>query len=105
MKNTAWFLPVCLCASMCFTLTVHAETVPKDILATTPAGDKVLLHPNGRWEFINAKKAIEAKEIAQQFPENQGCPSGMQGGFLGIGRCVPVGDKDYNRGSMSGKGR
>lgn len=102
MKNTAWLL---LCASMFFIYTAHADTAPKDILAVTPQGDEVLLHPNGRWEFINSKKAIDAKEIAQQFPENQGCPSNTQGGFLGLGRCVSVGDKDYNRGSMSGKGR
>lgn len=64
-----------------------------------------MLHPNGRWEFIDEKKAIQAREIAKQFPENQGCPPGTQGGFLGFGRCIPIGDKDYNRGSLSGKGR
>lgn len=102
MKNTAWLL---LCASIFFTFMAHADTTPNDIIVLTPQGDEVLLHPNGRWEFTNSKKAIEAKEIAQQFPENKGCSSNTQGGFLGLGRCVPVGDKDYNRGSLSGKGR
>ena len=82
-----------------------AEESPNPIKATTVSGDKVILHPNGRWEFVDAKKAAEAKEVARQFPENQGCPPGTQGGLLGLGRCIPIGDKDYNRGSMSGKGR
>ena len=63
-------------------------------------GDKVVLHPNGRWEFVDAKKQTEAKKVADQFPENQGCPPGWQGGALGFGRCIPPGDKDFNRGSM-----
>jgi len=82
-----------------------ADTEPQDIIGTTDKGEKIVLHPNGRWEFVDTAKAAEAKEIAKQFPENQGCPSNMQGGFLGFGRCIPQGDKDYNRGSMSGKGR
>lgn len=76
-----------------------------DRQAATPDGDQVVLHANGRWEFVDTKKAAQAAEIAKQFPENQGCPPGTQGGLLGFGRCVPIGDKDYNRGSMSGKGR
>lgn len=82
-----------------------ADDTPSDIRAVTPSGDQVVLHPNGRWEFVDTKKAAEAKEVAKQFPENQGCPPGTQGGLLGYGRCIPIGDKDYNRGSMSGKGR
>lgn len=82
-----------------------AQGVPVEIQAVTSNGDAVVLHPNGRWEFVDTKKAAQAKEIAQQFPENQGCPSNTQGGLLGYGRCIPKGDKDYNRGSLSGKGR
>ena len=84
---------------------VLADELGKDLQAETSSGDQVILHPNGRWEFIDTKKAAEAKEVAKQFPENQGCPPGTQGGYLGLGRCIPIGDKDYNRGSMSGKGR
>jgi hypothetical protein len=71
------------------------------IEATTPAGDKVLLHPNGRWEYADRSKAEDARKIAQQYPENQGCPNGAQGGLFGIGRCIMPGDKDYNRGSLN----
>ncbi len=84
---------------------VFAADEPQAIKATTASGDTVILHPNGRWEFVDTQKAAEAQEIAKQFPENQGCPAGTQGGFLGFGRCIPIGDKDFNRGSMSGKGR
>ena len=69
--------------------------------ATTTTGDKVLLHPNGRWEYVDQKKAGEARAIAQRYPENQGCPPGSQGGILGMGRCILPGDKDYNRGSLN----
>ncbi len=82
-----------------------AEESSGPIKATTTNGDKVMLYPNGRWEFADVKKAAEAKEVARQFPENQGCPPGTQGGLLGFGRCIPIGDKDYNRGSLGGKGR
>lgn len=105
MKKSSRYLAVYFCVNVMFALTAHAENTPKDLFATTPQGDQVTLHPNGRWEFIDTKKAAEAKEVAKQFPENQGCPQGTQGGLLGLGRCVSVGDKDYNRGSMSGKGR
>ena len=71
------------------------------IEATTPSGDKVLLHPNGRWEYVDKKKADDARQVAQQYPENQGCPPGSQGGLFGVGRCIKPGDKDYNRGSLN----
>ena len=88
-----------------FSLPGMAEEIATDIRAVTPNGDQVTLHPNGRWEFVDSKKAAEADKVAKQFPENQGCPPGTQGGVLGLGRCVPIGDKDFNRGSMGGKGR
>ncbi len=80
------------------------ESAPT-IEATTVDGDQVKLHPNGRWEFVDAQKAEKAAAVAKQFPENQVCPPGSQGRFLGFGRCIPPGDKDFNRGSLSGKGR
>ena len=83
---------------------VIADEVPGEkVEATTTAGEKVILHPNGRWEYVDAIKAKAAKEIAQQYPENKACPPGWRGGLMGIGRCVPPTDKDFNRGSMSGK--
>lgn len=69
--------------------------------ATTATGDKVLLHPTGRWEYVDAQKAAAAKSIASRYPENQGCPPGSQGGLFGIGRCIMPGDKDYNRGTLN----
>jgi len=82
---------------------VAAAAAPADvpIEATTAQGDRVLLHPNGRWEYVNPQKAEAARKVAEQYPENKGCPPGAQGGFLGFGRCVVPGDKDYNRGSLN----
>ena len=87
-----------------FASPVFAADVPgAKVEATTAAGDKVILYPNGRWEFVDTQKAEAAKEVARQYPENQGCPPGWRGGLLGFGRCVPPDDKDFNRGSMIGK--
>lgn len=73
------------------------------IAGKTANGDDVLLFPNGRWEYVNTTKAVEAKKVADKFPENKVCPAGSQGGLFGVGRCIMPGDKDYNRRSLSGK--
>lgn len=73
--------------------------------AVTAQGDAVRLYPNGRWEFVDAAKAAKAKALAAAYPENNIRPAEAQGGSFGIGRTIMPGDKDYNRGSLSGKGR
>jgi len=97
------------CLSLFLSLMISAPAIAadmgSDIEATTPNGDKVTLHPNGRWEFVETKKAVEAEKISKQYPENQVCPPGTQGGHFGLGGCIAKGDKDFNRGSLSGKGR
>lgn len=80
-----------------------ADNAP--IEATTASGDKVLLQPNGRWRYVDPQKEAAAKQIADQYPENHLRPEAAQGGWMGLGRTVMPGDKDYNRGSLSGKGR
>ena len=82
-------------------LALAAEQPSGPVEATTVNGDRVLLHPNGRWESVNPQKAAAARKTAEQFPENQGCPPGSQGSFFGFGRCIAPGDKDYNRGSLN----
>lgn len=72
------------------------------IEAITTNGDKVLLKPNGRWTFVDEKKAAEAEEIAKQYPENNVCPPGAQGGWFGT-KCIMPGDKAFNRKSRIGK--
>lgn len=71
------------------------------IEATTPTGEKVLLHPNGRWAYVDTAKQKEAKKVADTYPENQPRSPGDQGGWL-FGRTIKPGDPDYNR---TGKGR
>jgi hypothetical protein len=80
---------------------IAAEPAGSTVEATTATGEKVLLHPNGRWEYVDQHKAEQARAVAKQYPENQGCPPGWQGGVIGVGRCIPPGDKDYNRGSLN----
>lgn len=86
------------------TTVIFAEAHP-DIEATTVNGDKVILHPNGGWEYVDTKKAEVANAIASQHPENQICPKGAQRANFGYGRCILPGDKDFNRGSLGGKGK
>ena len=88
-----------------FSVSAIADESITTIEATTASGDAVKLHPNGRWEFVDSEKAKQAATIAKEFPENRGCPAGAQGQFFGIGKCIMPGDKEFNRGSLSGKGR
>lgn len=104
-KTDLFFKASLLLISLTSSSLVIAAEAGEDITAKTVQGDQVVLHPNGRWEFIDIKKAAVAKEVASQYEENQGCPHGTQGGFLGFGRCISKDDKDFNRGSLSGKGR
>jgi hypothetical protein len=91
-------LAVGLLAALCLPAAAQERSA---IEVATPSGEKVLLHPNGRWEYVEKKKAEEARSVAQQYPENQGCLPGTQGGLSGVGGCIKPGDKDYNRGSLN----
>ena len=73
--------------------------------ATTAEGQKVRLFPNGRWEYVDAAKAEEAKKVAAEYPENKTRPVDAQGGAFGVGRLIMPGDKDYNRGTLNPKMR
>jgi hypothetical protein len=85
--------------------TAHAQTA---IEATTTGGDKVRLLPDGRWEYVDDGKRAEAQKAQAQQPAaqnaQQSCPPGWQGGLFGVGRCIPPGDPQYNRGSL-GRGK
>jgi len=106
MLVARYSMPLC-CAAVLLCPGAHAadELSRTPIDAITVEGDKVRLHPNGRWEYVDAGKAAKASEQAAQYPENKTRPAEAQGGLFGIGRTIMPGDKDYNRGSMSGKGR
>ncbi|MBC7207321.1 MAG: hypothetical protein H5U27_12485 [Methyloversatilis sp.] len=74
------------------------------IEATTAAGEKVELMPDGRWRFVDAAKQAEAKKVADTYPQNHLRPEGAQGGWFGTRTILP-GDKDYNRGTLNPKMR
>ena len=74
------------------------------IEATTAAGDKVELMPDGRWRFVDQAKQAEAKKVADTYPQNHLRPEGAQGGWFGT-RTILLGDKDYNRGTLNPKMR
>ncbi|MBX9847781.1 MAG: hypothetical protein K2X64_00700 [Rhodocyclaceae bacterium] len=79
----------------------QADTLDRTpIEATTAKGEKVMLYPTGKWEFVDVAKAAEAKKVAEQFPENKVRPVDAQGGWIPGTRTLMPGDKDYNRGSL-----
>jgi hypothetical protein len=65
--------------------------------ATTSNGEKVKLLPDGRWEYADPVKAEPQKKAREAEAARE---RNSQGGLLGIGRTIPPGDKDYNRGSL-----
>jgi hypothetical protein len=69
-----------------------------EIQATTASGEKVRLLANGRWEYVDAKKAEPQRKAAAEELERE---RSAQGGWFGIGRKVYPGDPDYNRGSLN----
>ena len=78
-----------------------AQDKPQPVEATTSSGDKVILHPSGRWEYVDAAKAAAAKKTFDAAPANNARQPEGQGGWLGFGRVIPPGDKDYNRGTLN----
>ena len=103
--NHGFNLAKALALGIClYAINVSAEEIHPDIEAKTIAGETVILHANGKWEFVNTAKAAQAKEIAIKLDPAANCPPGSQGMFLGLGRCILPGDKDYQTGSRSGKG-
>ena len=87
------------------TSAVHAQTTAGAqregaIAATTVGGEQVRLYPNGRWEYVDAKKAEAQRPASEAYEKERSLD---QGGILGIGRRVKPGDADYNRGSLGGK--
>ena len=76
---------------------VGAAHAQAPVEATTAAGDKVRLYPDGRWEYVDpAKRAAATPAAAPAAPgavnAQPGCPPGWQGGLFGFGRCIPPGD-------------
>ena len=80
-----------------------AELDRTPVEALTVNGEKVRLFPNGRWEYVDAARAVAAQQAAARYPEYQTRPEGAQGGLFGVGRVIMPGDKDYNRGSLNPK--
>jgi hypothetical protein len=89
-------------ALLCATQLAFAADPPVE--ATTASGDRVRLFPNGRWEYVDAKKAEAQKPVVQAYDKaHDDETSRQQGGLFGIGRKINPGDPDYNRGSLGGK--
>ena len=74
------------------------ENQAAEIQATTAAGEKVRLMPNGHWEYVDQKKAEPQRKAQAEEAERE---RSAQGGWFGIGRKIYPGDPDYNRGSLN----
>ena len=76
--------------------------------ASTANGEKVRLMPDGRWEWVEQKKAAVQQqqrrwEDEQRQAELRRERNAQGGGLIGVGRTLYEGDKDYNRGSLNPK--
>ena len=87
-------------AALIFSIVLAANAFAQEpaIEATTANGEKVRLLPNGRWEYVEAAKAEPQRKAREAEEERE---RSAQGGWLGFGRKVYPGDKDYNRGSLN----
>jgi len=110
MKQITRRAPFLFAGAALFVASLAASSAfaqPASIEATTAAGDKVRLFPDGRWEYVDPKKQAEmpAAAPAAATAASKACPPGSQGSFfgIGIGRCIPPGDPQYNRGSLATK--
>jgi hypothetical protein len=74
------------------------EAQPATVEAVTATGEKVLLLPNGRWEFTDPKKAEPQRARQNAADERE---RAAQGGLFGLGRKIYPGDPDYNRGTLN----
>ena len=81
-------------------LPMQAFAQEQVIEATTASGEKVRLLPNGRWEFADVQKAAVQRQAVEADLARE---RSSQGGFLGLGRRVYEGDKEFNRGSLNPK--
>ncbi|WP_195742042.1 hypothetical protein [Methylobacillus flagellatus] len=80
-----------------FAMLAWAEEAPSPQHATTANGERVILNEDGSWQYADQEKTQPRQSVRD-------CPPGSQGGWFGT-RCIPPGDKDFNRGSLSRKGR
>lgn len=103
-------------AAWMFAIVNAQAAVEPPLEATTDDGRKVILHPDGRWEFgpsdgaatpasnqaapprATAPTAIGTAGTATR-PDDRYC----QGGLFGVGRRICPGDPEYNRGSLNPK--
>lgn len=94
--------------------TASARAAEPLLEATTDDGRKVILHPDGRWEFGSvgdAKVPSGQAATPKAAPPSRGTASAAsrpddrycQGGLFGVGRRICPGDPDYNRGSLNPK--
>jgi len=102
-------ITVLLGAALC-TAALGVAAQPATIDATTSTGERVRLMPDGRWEYVDQKKAAvqqeaRKKELEVREAEIKRERGAQGGGLLGIGRTLYEGDKDYNRGSLNPKTR
>lgn len=81
-----------------------ASSAADPLDAVTAGGDRVRLFPNGRWEYVDPKKAEAQRPVVQAYDQQHDAEKAAeQGGLFGFGRKVKPGDPDYNRGSLGGK--
>jgi len=107
---------ILLLAALMAASSVALAATEQPLEATTQDGRKVVLHPDGRWEFGPADgtgaTAVHAGDAAKTAPPAASGSANAAaraddryciGGLFGVGRRICPGDPDYNRGSLNPK--
>lgn len=110
MNRMAWLRSFLLAACVVAFGNVQAWA-DTPLEATTDDGRKVILHPDGRWEFGPSNGAPASGQAAPPTSAASGTANAAtrsddrycQGGLFGVGRRICPGDPEYNRGSLNPK--
>jgi hypothetical protein len=89
-------------ALLVISLNACADEVPNKFEAVTDSGEKVVLFPDGHWEFADQKKAAIAKQEIKQIQNKNTCPPGTLESFFGLG-CLIQSDAGVNHDAPHGK--
>ncbi|MFM9834642.1 MAG: hypothetical protein ACKVOA_00895 [Methylophilaceae bacterium] len=82
----------CVIALIAVAIPVYAAESTTKMDAVTDAGEKVVLFPDGHWEYVDQQKAAVVKREIQQKKRDADCPPEAREGLFG---CLLQNDKAH----------
>jgi hypothetical protein len=109
MKTNQTPLRLLLLAALSLPCSIATASTDQPLGATTEDGRKVVLHPDGRWEYGTTDGAAPSGAAATKASAGGTANAAKVddrycvGGLFGVGRRLCPGDPEYNRGSLNPK--